>query len=89
MMLAHRERHEPRLTQRQLSVQRFLGGQHPAPLPSPGVYATHNAVDTPALLPDGTPAEVSVSKVLIARGDVRRIPGSGTPTDIERREDDA
>ena len=89
MMLAHRERHEPRLTQRQLSVQRFLGGQHPAPLPSPGVYATHNAVDTPALLPDGTPAEVSVSKVLIARGDVRRIPGSGTPTDIERREDDS
>ena len=87
MMLAHRERHEPRLTQRQLSVQRFLGGQQPAPLPSPGVYATHNSVDTPALLPDGTPAEVSVSKVLIARGDVRRIPGSGSSTDIARRED--
>lgn len=74
MMLAHRERHERRLTQRDLSVQRFKGGRHPAPLPGPGVYATHNAVDTPALLPDGTPADVSVSKVLLARGDVRSIP---------------
>ena len=89
MMLAHRERHEPRLTQRQLSVQRFRGGQHPAPLPGPGVYATHNAVDTPALLPDGSPAEVSVSKVLIARGDVRRVPGSAPSTELERREDDS
>lgn len=87
MMLAHRERHEPRLTQRQLSVQRFRGGQHPAPLPSPGVYATHNAVDTPALLPDGTPAETSVSKVLIARGDVRSVPAPSS-TGLERREDE-
>lgn len=87
MMLAHRERHQPRPTQRQLSVARFLGGQNPAPLPSPGVYATHNAVDTPALLPDGTPADASVSNVLIARGDVRRIPGPST--DPERREDDS
>jgi NADH-quinone oxidoreductase subunit J len=31
------------------------------------VYARHNAVDTPALLPDGTPAEASVSRVLTAR----------------------
>jgi NADH-quinone oxidoreductase subunit J len=76
MILAHRERIEARLTQRQLSEQRFRGGMHPAPLPGPGVYARHNAVDTPALLPDGTPAEVSVSKVLTARGDVRR-PTSG------------
>jgi NADH-quinone oxidoreductase subunit J len=72
MILAHRERIEERLTQRDLSRQRFRGGVNPAPLPGPGVYARHNAVDTPALLPDGTPAEVSVSKVLTARGDVRR-----------------
>ena len=76
MVLAHRERHEPRPTQRELSAQRFRGGEHPAPLPGPGVYARHNAVDTPALLPDGTPAEVSVSKVLIARGDIRQVPGA-------------
>ena len=45
-----------------------------------------NYVYLSALLPDGTPAEVSLSKVLIARGDVRRIPGSST-TDVERREE--
>ena len=73
MVLAHRERHEPKVTQRDLSVQRFRGGLNPAPLPGPGVYARHNAVDTPALLPDGTPAEVSVSRVLVARGDIRRV----------------
>jgi NADH-quinone oxidoreductase subunit J len=89
MVLAHRERHEEKLTQRDLSVQRFRGGQHPAPLPSPGVFARHNAVDTPALLPDGTPAETSVSHVLVARGDVRRVPGSVSPSaEVARREDE-
>jgi NADH-quinone oxidoreductase subunit J len=67
MMLAHRERQGARVTQQDLSRQRFRGGQHPAPLPGPGVYARHNAVDTPALLPDGTPSELSVSRVLTAR----------------------
>jgi NADH-quinone oxidoreductase subunit J len=92
MVLAHRERHEARTTQRDLSVQRFRGGQHPAPLPGPGVYARHNAVDTPALLPDGTPAEVSVSRVLVARGDIRRVPGAITPSSgevVPTGEDDA
>jgi NADH-quinone oxidoreductase subunit J len=77
MVLAHRERLEPKVTQRELSQQRFRGGIHPAPLPGPGVYARHNAVDTPALLPDGTPATVSVSKVLVARGDARKAPAAG------------
>jgi NADH-quinone oxidoreductase subunit J len=49
-------------------------GKHPGPLPSPGVYARHNAVDTPALLPDGTPAESSVSRLLAARGTIRSAP---------------
>lgn len=77
MVLAHREQHERRPNQRELSEQRFRGGVNPAPLPGPGVYARHNAVDTPALLPDGSAAEISVSRVLIARGDVRRAPGAG------------
>ncbi|HEX7195508.1 MAG TPA: NADH-quinone oxidoreductase subunit J [Candidatus Limnocylindria bacterium] len=89
MVLAHRERHVKPLTQRELSVQRFRGGQHPAPLPSPGVFASHNAVDTPALLPDGTPAETSVSRVLVARGDVRRVPGTLPPAELEKRDDEA
>jgi NADH-quinone oxidoreductase subunit J len=35
-----------------------------AGLPSPGVFARHNAVDVPALLPDGTPAPTSISATL-------------------------
>jgi len=53
-------------------------GKHPGPLPSPGVFARHNAVDTPALLPDGTVAETSISRVLAARGSVQRSPGSAS-----------
>ena len=56
MVLAHRERITPKLTQRDLSRLRVASG-HPAPLSGPGTYARHNAVDMPALLPDGTPAE--------------------------------
>jgi NADH-quinone oxidoreductase subunit J len=60
MVLAHRQRHTPKLTQRELMQQRFKFGTHPTPLPGPGVYARHNAVDTPALLPDGSPSALSV-----------------------------
>ncbi|HEY9413064.1 MAG TPA: NADH-quinone oxidoreductase subunit J [Jiangellaceae bacterium] len=73
MALTHRERIFHRPTQRQLSEQRFREGrpEDAAGLPVPGVYARHNAVDTPALLPDGTPSEASVSRVLVARGVAR------------------
>jgi len=70
MVLAHRERLTPRPTQRQWSERRFREGRNLAGLPAPGVYARRNAVDTPALLPDGTPSELSVSRVLTARGQV-------------------
>ena len=66
MVLAHRERTAPRPTQRDLSQRRVAGG-HPAPLPGPGVYARHNAVDFPALLPDGSPSQLSVSPIIAAR----------------------
>jgi NADH-quinone oxidoreductase subunit J len=79
MVLAHRERLTPKPTQAQLAAQRMKDyaehGKHLGPLPAPGVYARHNAVDTPALLPDGTPAESSVSRVLAARGTIRSAPG--------------
>ncbi|MFC6079618.1 NADH-quinone oxidoreductase subunit J [Sphaerisporangium aureirubrum] len=68
MVLAHRERSTPKATQKDLSRARFLGG-HPTPLPGPGTYARHNAIDMPALLPDGTVSELSVNRV-IARHDV-------------------
>jgi NADH-quinone oxidoreductase subunit J len=78
MVLAHRERLTPKPTQAMQAAQRMRDyaehGKHPGPLPSPGVFARHNAVDTPALLPDGSPAESSVSRVLAARGTVRSAP---------------
>ncbi len=67
MVLAHRERLLPRPTQREWSVRRVRDNRFVAGLPAPGVYARHNAVDTPALLPDGTPSDLSVSRVLRAR----------------------
>jgi NADH-quinone oxidoreductase subunit J len=71
MVLAHRERLVPRPSQRELSERRIKEGPVKAPLPAPGVFARHNAVDIPALLPDGTPSELSVSRVLTARGQMR------------------
>ena len=67
MVLAHRERIVRRLTQRELSIQRFQQGRHPTPLPTPGVYARHNAVDIAARLPDGSFSELSVSDTLTHR----------------------
>jgi NADH-quinone oxidoreductase subunit J len=69
MVLAHRERATPKATQKMLSLQRFQPGGHPAPLPGPGTYALHNAVDMPALLPDGTTSELSVNPVIAQRTD--------------------
>ena len=70
MVMAHRERLTPRPTQRQWSERRFRRGKNLAGLPVPGVYARRNAVDTPALLPDGTPSELSLSRVFAARDQV-------------------
>lgn len=78
MVLAHRERLEPRPDQAALAAQRVRdyaeSGKPLTPMPAPGVYARHNAVDTPALLPDGTAAQSSVPRVLAARGTVRSVP---------------
>jgi NADH-quinone oxidoreductase subunit J len=61
-------------------------GKHLGPLPAPGVYARHNAVDTPALLPDGTASESSVSRVLVARGVVRSAPAMADDIDEVQRQ---
>ena len=71
MVLAHRERLVPRKSQRELAAERVRQSAVPvAGLPGPGTYAQHNAVDIPALLPDGSPADSSVSKVIAARGEL-------------------
>jgi NADH-quinone oxidoreductase subunit J len=99
MVLAHRERLTPKIGQRQQAEQRMRDyadhGKHLGPLPSPGVFARHNAVDTPALLPDGSPASSSISRVLAARGSVKHDPGSarqveqigGSDQDVPPRDD--
>ena len=92
MVLAHRERLTPKETQASVAAQRLRdyaeSGKPLGPLPSPGVFARHNAVDTAALLPDGTAAESSVSRVLAARGTVRSAPAeAGKIDEIERHID--
>jgi NADH-quinone oxidoreductase subunit J len=81
MVLAHRERLSPKLTQAEWAVRRVRENKDVAGLPAPGVYARHNAVDTPALLPDGTPSDKSVSRVLVARDQVASADGF---KDVER-----
>jgi NADH-quinone oxidoreductase subunit J len=73
MVLTHRQRTERARTQRELSEQRVREGTHVPPLPAPGVYARHNAVDIAGLLPDGTPSELTVSKTLRERGQIRDV----------------
>jgi NADH-quinone oxidoreductase subunit J len=73
MVLTHRERTERALTQREMAEKRVRDGKHLPPLPAPGVYARHNAVDIAGLLPDGTPSELTVSKTLRQRGQIRDV----------------
>ncbi|GKQ35127.1 NADH-quinone oxidoreductase subunit J [Streptomyces sp. A012304] len=73
MVLTHRERTERARTQRELAEQRVREGKHVPPLPAPGVYARHNAVDIAGLLPDGTPSELTVSRTLRERGQIRDV----------------
>jgi NADH-quinone oxidoreductase subunit J len=69
MVFAHRERLVRKPTQREMSEARVASDTILAtPLPPSGVFAGHNAVDTPALLPDGSPAAASVPAALRAEG---------------------
>jgi NADH-quinone oxidoreductase subunit J len=72
MVLAHHQRAVPRVSQREQAIARFRGESlgSAAGLPNPGVFARHNAVDVPALLPDGSAAPNSISATLKARGDM-------------------
>ena len=84
MVLAYRERLSPKKTQKDLAGDRMRRyadtGEHPGPLPTPGVFARHNAVDTPALLPDGSAAETSVSGTLRDRGVIHDAQSLAAPT---------
>ncbi len=83
MVLAHRERLTAKPTQRAMARDRIASGR-PTPLPGPGTYAQHNAVDMPALLPDGTPAEISVSPVIsgVLQPPEQPAPGGDTASEL-------
>jgi NADH-quinone oxidoreductase subunit J len=86
MVLAHRERRTPKLSQRDTARRKIESGQV-QPEPPPGVYALHNAVDMPAMLPDGSTTNRSVSEALVQR-DVQlgRDPQGSVAEDLAERE---
>jgi NADH-quinone oxidoreductase subunit J len=68
MILAHVEkRKEDKVTQPERMRARFAPGSYPAPKPGPGVFANSTSVATPAVLPDGSPADRSISRILPVR----------------------
>lgn len=88
MVLAHSQKVRSPFAQRDLSVARFRKSSlaDATGFPPPGVFARHNAVDVPALLPDGSPAPSSVSQTLRSRGDI--IGNSGFALEsLEEQED--
>ena len=84
MVLAHGDRlRKPRHQAEHMEarVERYaVGGVHPGPDPNSGVYARSNAIHAPALLPDGTVAEKSVSHALTTRGAVVAVDDLRNPT---------
>ena len=83
IILTHVPRLTPTLNQRARSDARIQGGLDPVNKPMPGVYARHNALDTPALDPSGNPLEASISRVLRARKQTLDVPGLPQAVEIE------
>ncbi|HWS57405.1 MAG TPA: NADH-quinone oxidoreductase subunit J [Actinotalea sp.] len=76
LVLTHRQRLTRLVGQRERAearVSRVPDGEILTPLPAPGVYARSNAMDTPALGPDGHPLAQSVPRVLRVRGQERAV----------------
>jgi len=73
IVLTHRERITRKVGQRERAEARIASGGRLTPLPAPGVYARSNAMDVPALGPDGRPLDASVPRVLRVRGQERAV----------------
>ncbi len=74
IVLTHRRRLTRKVGQREQAdakVAALPAGGRLTPLAAPGVYAQNNAMDTPALDPQGRPIEESVSRILRIRGQER------------------
>lgn len=79
IIMTHRERLTKRKTQGEMASERVRSGRFVAGLPAPGVFARHNSVDTPALLPDGSVATASIQRVVEARDQVLESDGLDDP----------
>jgi NADH-quinone oxidoreductase subunit J len=75
MVLAHLERDAPKPTQKQIARERIRSGR-PQPLPGPGVLSSHDAIGTPALLPDGS---IAPESVMASTPAVRELPALENP----------
>jgi len=67
LVMTHMPALRPRHTQKEISASRVKVGADPVNRPMPGYYARHNALDIPALDPNGNPIPDSVSRVLASR----------------------
>lgn len=68
MVLAHVQKNkEDKISQPAMMRARFAPGSYPGPKPGPGVFALSDSVATPAVLPDGSQAERSISQILPTR----------------------
>lgn len=73
LVLTHRQRLTRLVGQKERAAARVAAGSVLTPLPAPGVYARSNAMDVPALDPQGRPIESSVPRVLRIRGQERSV----------------
>jgi NADH-quinone oxidoreductase subunit J len=78
MVLAHLERETPKRTQKEIARERIRSGR-PQPLPGPGVLSSHDAIGTPALLPDGS---IAPESVMASTPGVRELPALDNPDNI-------
>jgi NADH-quinone oxidoreductase subunit J len=83
MVLGFTDKKDKLKSQRELADARFRGEhERVTPLPGPGVFATANSVATPALLPDGSIAPESLSRIIESttseqlEGDVKAVAGA-------------
>lgn len=74
MILGHTERLEEPVNQKSVALKRLQHfgekGAHTGSRANPGIYARSNSIANPALLPDGSVAESSVSTTLTKRDQV-------------------
>lgn len=78
LVLTHRQRLTRKIGQKETAdakVASLAEGGRLVNLPAPGVYARNNAMDTPALDPQGVPITASVSRILRIRGQERSAEG--------------